>query len=130
MKMKVLRDGTSSSGNPQYMRFSGFKCSRKLMTMSLLYPCGKPCSTGTHNEEEKKPALFSAIIHSMIYDGITNSKLNPKGAFSILQSNRRFYYIYTVKMVIHKARNLIDTIGIADFGLKRASFQSNTMSLC
>ena len=22
----------------------------RLMTMSFLYPCGKPCSTGTHNE--------------------------------------------------------------------------------
>ena len=28
---------------------------------SGLYPCGKPCSRGTHNEAVKKPALSPAI---------------------------------------------------------------------
>ena len=33
----------------------------RLMTMSALYPSGKPCSTGTHNEAVTKLALFSAF---------------------------------------------------------------------
>ena len=39
------------------------------------------------------------------------------GVFSILQSNRKFYHICTVTIVIHKSRNLIGTVGIATFGL-------------
>ena len=70
--------------------------------MSPLYPCDKPCSTGTRNEAVKNLALFSA----------------PVEVFSILQSNRKFYHIYTVTIVIHKSRNLIDTQGIAEFGPK------------
>ena len=52
----------------------------RLMTMSPLYPCDKPCSTETHDETVKKLAVFSAII--------TASNLSPVGVFSILQSNR------------------------------------------
>ena len=37
---------------------------------------------------------------------------------SILQSNRKFYHIYTVTTVIHKLLNLIGTQGIAEFGPK------------
>ena len=40
----------------------------RLMTMSPLYPCGKPCSTGTHNETVKKLALFSAIIIGIVME--------------------------------------------------------------
>ena len=46
------------------------------------------------------------------------SNLNPVGVFSVLQSNQKFYYIYTVTIVIHKSRNLIGTLGIAKFGPK------------
>ena len=84
------------------------------MTMSPLYPCGKLCSRGTHNETVKNLALFSSIIS----DGITASNLNPVGVFSILQSNKKFYNIYTVAIVIHKSPNLIGTLGIAKFGPK------------
>ena len=52
------------------------------------------------------------------YDGITAPNLNPVGVFSILQSNRKFYYMYTVTIVIHKSRSLIGTGGIAKFGPK------------
>ena len=44
------------------------------------------------------------------------SNLNPVEVFSILQSNRKFYHIYTVTIAIHKSRNLIGTVGIAKFG--------------
>ena len=37
----------------------------RLMTMSPLYPCGKPCSRGTHHETVKKLALFSSIINGI-----------------------------------------------------------------
>ena len=79
------------------------------MTMSLLYPCGEPCSTGTHNTTVKKLAPFS---------GITASNLDPLEVFSILQSNLKFYHIYTVTIVIHKSRNLIGTVGIVKIGPK------------
>ena len=77
----------------------------RLMIMSPLYPLCKPCSTGTHN-----------------YDGITVSNLNPVRVFSILQSYRKSYLIYTVTIVICKSRNLIGTLGIAAFALNRARF--------
>ena len=39
---------------------------RRLMTMSPLYPCGKPCSRGTHDETVKNLALFSSIINGIM----------------------------------------------------------------
>ena len=42
----------------------------------------------------------------------------PMGVFSILQSNRKFYHIYTLTIVIHKSRNLIGAEEIAQFGPK------------
>ena len=36
------------------------------MTMSPLYPYGKPCSRGTHNETVKNPALSPAFDHDSI----------------------------------------------------------------
>ena len=87
----------------------------RLMTMSPLYPCRKPCSRGTHNETVKNFAFFS---NQWNYDGLTASNLSPVGVFSILQSNRKFYHIYTVTIVIHKSPNLIGTLGIAKFGPK------------
>ena len=76
------------------------------MTASPSFPCRKVCSTGT------------IMNHQWNYDGITASNLNPEGMFSILQSNRHFYHIYTVTIAIHKSRNLIGTLGIAKFGPK------------
>ena len=38
--------------------------SPRLMTMSPFYPCGKPCSRGTHNETVKNPALSPAFDRS------------------------------------------------------------------
>ena len=97
------------------------------MTMSPLYSCGKPCSKGTHTETMKNLALLSSVIN----DGITASNLNSMGVFSILQSNRKLYHIYTGTIVMHKSRNLIGTVGIAKFGPKYSQlFQSNIMSLC
>ena len=72
------------------------------MTMSPLYPCGKPCSRGTHHETVKTWPYF----------------LYPMGVFSILQSNRKFYHIYTLTIVIRKSRSLIGTEEIDQFGPK------------
>ena len=85
--------------------------------MSPLFPCGKPCSRGTHNETVKNSALFSAIINGIMIENCLKSH-NPVGVFSILQSNRNFLHIYTITIVIHKSRNLIGTVGIAKFGPK------------
>ena len=90
-----------------------------MMTISPLYPCDKPCSRGTHNETINSEKLGSIFFnHQLNYDGITDSNLNPVGVLLILQSNRKFYHIYTVTMIIHKCRNLIGTLGIAKFGPK------------
>ena len=80
-----------------------------------LYPC-KPCSRKTSNETVKNLALFSLIIRKD--DRLTASNLNPVEVFLILQSNRTFYRVYTVTIVIHKSRNLIGTVGIEKFGPK------------
>ena len=40
----------------------------RLMTMSPLYPCGKPCSRGTHNETVKNLALFCSIIDGIMME--------------------------------------------------------------
>ena len=62
---------------------------------------------------EKASRIF--CNHQWYYDGITASNLNPVGVFSILQSNRTFYHIYTITIVIHKSGNLIGALGIAEF---------------
>ena len=53
------------------------------------------------------------------------SNLNFVGAFSVLlQSNRKFYHIYTVTTVIHRSHNLIGTQGLKEsrsLGLNRDS---------
>ena len=36
-----------------YNLYEACRCRSRLMTMSPLYPCGKPCSRGTHNETVK-----------------------------------------------------------------------------
>ena len=41
---------------------------RRLMTMSPLYPCGKPCSRGTHNETVKYWAQFSSIVNGIMME--------------------------------------------------------------
>ena len=40
----------------------------RLMTMSPLYPCGKPCSRGTRNETVKNLALISSIINRIMME--------------------------------------------------------------
>ena len=98
------------------------------MTMSSLYPYGKPSSRGTHNETAKNLALLSSIINGIMMEsrlrisllwGVFHSSIEPK-----------LYHIYTVKIVFHKSRNLIGTVGIAKFGPKQGHvFQSNNESL-
>ena len=67
------------------------------------------------NSQKLGPISFN---HQWNYDGNTASNLNPVGVFSILQSNQKFYHIYTVTIVIHKSRNLFGNVGIAKFGPK------------
>ena len=43
-------------------------CCVRLMTMSPLYPCGKPCSRGTQNETAKTLALFPSIINGIMIE--------------------------------------------------------------
>ena len=92
----------------------------RLMTMSPLYPCGRPCSRGTHNETVINLALFSSIINGIMMESRLRISI-PWGSFKFF--NRiEIYNVYTVIIVIHKSRNLIGTLGIAKFGLNRARF--------
>ena len=58
----------------------------RLMTMSPLYPWGKPCSTGTHTETVKKLALFSAFDRSnenrttalILFNGYSSERISDK----------------------------------------------------
>ena len=50
---------------PLKVRRAVWVCTR-LMMISPLYPNGKPCSRGTHNETVKNLALFSSIINGMM----------------------------------------------------------------
>ena len=69
----------------------------RLMTMSSLYPCGKPCSTTeTHNETVKELALFFAIINGIMMELRLRIPI-PWEWFSILQLNRKCYHIYTYR---------------------------------
>ena len=60
-----------------------------LVTMSPLYPCGTPCSTGTHNGTVKILTLLSVIINGMMMESWLRIS-NPMGMLSVLQS---FYHI-------------------------------------
>ena len=98
--------------------------------MSPLYPCGKPFSTGTHNEKEKKanPIL---IIHQSNCDGIMASKLESRG--NVIPSSSIEYMVnkFAITRIIHKSLNLIGTVGSSEFRPKYGQdFQSNVMSLC
>ena len=91
--------------------------------MSPLHPYGKPSSTGTHNEIVKKLTLFSAVVIGIM--------MESRGMLSVVQSNRNSIILATLIIVIHKSRNLIGNLGIAEFGPKQGQvFQSNIMSLC
>ena len=50
----------------------------RLMMIGPLYPCGKPCYTGTDNETVKKLTPFFCL-HLSNYDGITASNLESHG---------------------------------------------------
>ena len=62
------------------------------MTMSPLYPCGKPCSTGTHTEMVKKLTLISIIINGIMMESRLRISNNVR-ILSVLQSNQKFYHI-------------------------------------
>ena len=59
------------------------------------------------------------IMHSkeVYYDAITASNLNLVGIFSIPQSNQKSN-TFAATMVTAKPRNLIGSLGIAEFGPK------------
>ena len=84
------------------------------MTMSPLYPSGKPCSRGTHNETVKNSALFSSIINGIMKE----SQLRISFPWECFQFFNRIENSITLTTAIHKSRNLIGTGGIAKFGPK------------
>ena len=107
-----LADQTSHNYTILAMELSN-TVSRRLMTMSPLYPCGKPCSTETHNETVKNLALFSAIIN-----GINGFESQSRGSVFNSSLESKFDHIYTVTKVIHKSCSLIGTQGTAECGPK------------
>ena len=95
IQKRILRDGgifPVSSGS-------------RLMMMSLLYPCGKPGSTGTHNEIVKKLTIISAFIKGIMME----SRLRISNPVAIL--------IYRNKSN-SQTSNLIGTKGGSEFETK------------
>ena len=84
------------------------------MTMGPLYPCGQPCSRGTHNETAKNLALFSSIINGIMMKSRLRISI-PWSVFNSSIESKILSHLHCNK-VIHKARNLIGTVGIAKFG--------------
>ena len=59
-----------------------FKAHHRLMTMSPLYPCGKPCSRGTHNETVKNPAyLLHSIMIQLVESALNDSRSSVQRSF-------------------------------------------------
>ena len=52
----------------------------RLMTMSPLYPCGKPCSRRTHHETVKNLAVFSSIMNEIMMESRLRISI-PWGCF-------------------------------------------------
>ena len=54
------------------------------MTMNPLYPRGKPCSIGTHNQTARNQTLFLAIVHGVMMElrlRISNPVMSPSIEF-------------------------------------------------
>ena len=85
--------------------------------MSPLYPCGKPCSTGTRNETVKKLTLFSAIGNGIMVESLLRIS-NLVDMLSVLQLNKKFLQICRNYIVTHKSLNLIAPLGRSEFGPK------------
>ena len=88
----------------------------RLMMMSPLYPCGKPCSKETHNETVKKLTLLSAVINRIMMESRPQIS-NPVGMLSVLQSNQNSI-TFAVTMLIHKSHNLIGPLESSEVGPK------------
>ena len=113
------------------------------MTMGPLYPCGKPSSTGAHNETEKKLTIFSASINRIMMESRPQIS-NHRPISRLMASNFEFrtnvisssieskiLFIFASSIVFHKSRNPISTLGSSEFGPKYDQvFQSDVMSLC
>ena len=61
----------------------------RLMTISRLYPCGKPCSRGTHNETVKNIAQFSSIINGIMMESRLRVSI-PWECFKFFNRNENF----------------------------------------
>ena len=79
----------------------------RLMRMSPLYPCGKPCATGTHSESVKKLALFSAFSIRMMMESrprISNRGFESRNSSECYQAFNQIEssIIVAVTIVIHR----------------------------
>ena len=79
--------------------------------MSPSYPCGKPCSTGTHNENVKGLTLFSPY-RQWDHDGIMASNVESHG-----------------NVICSSIASKILTSSIAILGLNRVKFFRVMLSL-
>ena len=86
----------------------------RIMTMSPLYPCGKPCSRGTRHETVKNLALFSSIINRIMKESWLRISISWE-CFQFFNRIENSITFYTLTIVIHKSRDLIGTGGIAKF---------------
>ena len=95
--MTFCSDSTLSGEPEKSLPFKNAKHQDpRLMTMSPLYPCGKPCSRGTHNETVKNLALFSSIINGIMKESRLPISI-PWECFQFCNRIEKFYHIYTLK---------------------------------
>ena len=86
------------------------------MKMGPLYPCGKPFSTGTHdNAIVKKLTQFFALINRIVKESRLRIS-NHIRMLSVLQSNQNS--VIFCHLVTCKSHNLIGTLGSSEFGPK------------
>ena len=86
------------------------------MTMSPLYPCGKPCTTGPDNKTVKKLTLFSAISIALRWNHGFKSRILWEGYQLFIRIENSITFAVTT--VIDKSCNLIGTLGSSEFGPK------------
>ena len=91
----------------------------RLITMSHLYLCGKPCSTWTHNEIVRNLTKSSAFINlTMMESRSVISKHDLEYECYQFFNQIKNSITSAVTMVIHISLCLIGTLGSSEFGPK------------
>ena len=84
--------------------------------MNPLYPCGKPCWTGTQYNTVKKLTLFFAFIKEIMMNHDFESRI-PWECYQFFNQIENSI-TFAITIVIHKSASLIGTLWSSEFGPK------------